>query len=152
MKRGEVWWADMPQPTASEPGFRRPVLILQSDDFNRSRINTIIAAVITSNTKLAAAPGNVFLSKRSVKLGRESVVNVSQIVTLDRSFLTERSGRLSAPKIREVEEGIRLVLALNKRICLSPRSHCVKITGRVSSLASEVRGRLYLKWAAYGRK
>jgi len=112
MKRGEVWWADMPQPTASEPGFRRPVLILQSDDFNRSRINTIIAAVITSNTKLAAAPGNVFLSKRSVKLGRESVVNVSQIVTLDRSFLTERSGRLSAPKIREVEEGIRLVLAL----------------------------------------
>jgi len=95
MKRGEVWWADMPQPTASEPGFRRPVLILQSDDFNRSRINTIIAAVITSNTKLAAAPGNVFLSKRSVKLGRPG-----------------RSGRLSAPKIREVEEGIRLVLAL----------------------------------------
>ncbi len=112
MKRGEVWWADMNGPTASEPGFRRPVFILQSDDFNRSRINTIIAAVITSNTKLAAAPGNVFLSKRSVKLGRESVVNVSQIVTLDRSFLTERLGRLSAPKIREVEEGIRLVLAL----------------------------------------
>ncbi len=112
MKRGEVWWADLPEPTASEPGFRRPVLILQSDDFNSSRINTIIAAAITSNTKLAVAPGNVFLSKGSVKLGRESVVNVSQIVTLDKSFLTERVGRLAAPKFREVEEGIRLVLAL----------------------------------------
>ena len=69
MKRGEVWWADLPEPTASEPGFRRPVLILQSDDFNSSRINTIIAAAITTNTKLAVAPGNVFLSKGSVKLG-----------------------------------------------------------------------------------
>ena len=112
MKRGEVWWADLPEPSASEPGFRRPVLILQSDDFNRSRINTVVAAAITSNTKLAAAPGNVTLSKRSVNLGRESVVNVSQIVTLDKSFLTERVGRLRGAKLREVEEGVRLVLAL----------------------------------------
>lgn len=71
MKRGEVWWADLPEPTASEPGFRRTALILQSDHFNCSRINTIIAAAITSNIKLAEAPGNVILSKRSVKLGRE---------------------------------------------------------------------------------
>ena len=112
MKRGEVWWADLPEPTASEPGFRRPVLILQSDDFNRSRINTVVAAAITSNTRLAAAPGNVTLAKRSVNLGRESVVNVSQIVTLDKSFLSERLGRLQGAKLREVEEGIRLVLAL----------------------------------------
>ena len=112
MKRGEVWWADLPEPAASEPGFRRPVLILQSDDFNRSRINTVVAAAITSNTKLAVAPGNVTLSKRSVNLGRESVVNVSQIVTLDKSFLTERVGRLQGAKLREVEEGVRLVLAL----------------------------------------
>lgn len=107
-----MWWADLLEPTASEPGFRRPVLILQSDQFNRSRINTVVVAVITSNTRLAAAPGNVALPKRSVKLGRESVVNVSQIVTLDKSFLSERVSRLPAPKLREVEEGVRLVLAL----------------------------------------
>jgi mRNA interferase MazF len=112
MKRGEVWWADLPEPVASEPGFRRPVLILQSDEFNRSHINTVVAVAITSNTKLAAAPGNVSLPKRSVNLGRESVVNVSQIVTLDKSFLSQRVSRLSAPKFREVEEGIRLILAL----------------------------------------
>jgi mRNA interferase MazF len=112
MKRGEVWWAELPEPSASEPGFRRPVLILQSDEFNRSRINTVVAAAITSNMKLAGAPGNVSLSKRSANLGRKSVVNVSQIVTLDKSFLRKRVGRLQDPKLREVEEGIRLVLAL----------------------------------------
>lgn len=112
MKRGELWWADLPEPAGSEPGFRRPVLILQSDDFNRSRIKTVVCAAITSNTNLAAAPGNVLLSKRSVNLGRESVVNVSQIVTLDKSFLGERVGKLQAAKLREVDEGVRLVLAL----------------------------------------
>ena len=112
MKRGEVWWAELPDPIASEPGFRRPVLILQSDEFNLSRINTVVAAAITSNMKLAAAPGNVSLSKRSANLGRESVVNVSQIITLDKSFLCARVGRLQDPKLREVEEGVRLVLAL----------------------------------------
>ncbi len=112
MKRGEVWWAELPKPAASEPGFRRPVFILQSDQFNRSRINTVVAVAITSNMNLAASPGNVSLSKRSANLGRESVVNVSQIITLDKSFLCERIGRLRDPKIREVEEGVRLVLAL----------------------------------------
>lgn len=87
-------------------------MILQSDDFNRSRINTVVVAAITTNKKLAAAPGNVTLSKRSVNLGRESVVNVSQIVTLDKSFLAGRVGKLQGPKLREVEEGVRLVLAL----------------------------------------
>lgn len=112
MKRGEVWWADLPEPSGSEPGFRRPVLILQSDEFNRSRINTVVAAAITSNMRLSAAPGNVSLSKRSANLGRESVVNVSQIVTLDKSFLIDRVGKLPAAKLREVDEGVRLVLAL----------------------------------------
>lgn len=112
MKRGEIWLAGLTDPRKSEPGFSRPVLILQSDEFNRSRINTVIAAAITSNTKLAAAPGNVLLSKRSINLGRESVVNVSQIVTLDKSFLSERVGKLQPQKLREVDEGVRLVLAL----------------------------------------
>lgn len=112
MKRGEVWWAELPEPTASEPGFKRPVLIIQSNQFNRSRINTVVAAAITSNMKLANAPGNVFLSNRAVNLGRESVVNISQIVTLDKSFLRERVGKLNDSKLREVEEGIRLVLTL----------------------------------------
>jgi len=112
MRRGEVWWAELPDPGASEPGFRRPVLILQANAFNRSRINTVVVASITSNIKLAAAPGNVALSRRSANLGRESVVNISQIVTLDKSFLRERAGKLQDRKLREVEEGVRLILSL----------------------------------------
>ena len=112
MKRGEVWWADMPEPTASEPGFRRPVLIIQSNEFNQSRISTIITAVISSNMKLGKAPGNVTLPKKSIGLNRESVVNVSQLITLDKSFLTDRVGKISSTKIQEVDEGVRLVLAI----------------------------------------
>lgn len=112
MRRGEVWWADLPEPAGSEPGFRRPVLIIQADEFNRSHIRTVIAAAITSNVSLAAAPGNVALAKRSVRLGRESVINVSQVVTLDKRFLTERVGRVPERKLREVEDGLRLVFAL----------------------------------------
>jgi len=112
MKRGEVWWADMPEPAASEPGFRRPVLIIQSDQFNRSRISTVVAAAITSNIKLGMAPGNVTLSKKAVGLDRESVVNVSQLITLDRSFLNDRAGKICGAKMQEVDEGVRLVLAL----------------------------------------
>ena len=112
MRRGEVWWADLPESSGSEPGFRRPVVVIQADEFNRSRIRTIIAAAITSNVALAQAPGNVVLSQQSIGLGRASVVNVSQIVTLDKRFLTERVGRLSARKLQEVEDGIRVALAL----------------------------------------
>ena len=112
MRRGEVWWADLPRPAGSEPGFRRPVLIVQADEFNRSRIGTVIAAAITSNLSLAAAPGNVTLTKRSVGLDRESVVNISQVITLDKTYLTERVGRLPERKLREVEDGLRLVFAL----------------------------------------
>jgi len=112
MRRGEIWWADLPEPAGSAPGFRRPVLIVQADEFNRSNIRTVIAAVITSNISLAGAPGNVTLSKRSTGLNKESVANVSQIITLDKSFLTKRVGRLSGEKLKAVEEGLRLVFAL----------------------------------------
>lgn len=112
IKRGEIWWASLPEPAGSEPGFRRPVLIVQADEFNRSRIRTVIAAAITSNMNLAKAPGNVSLPKRSAGLDRDSVINMSQIVTLDRAFLTKRVGTLAREKLCEVDNGLRLVLAL----------------------------------------
>ena len=112
MKRGEIWWASLQKPVGSEPGYRHPVLIIQADAFNRSRINTVIAAVITSNVRLAQAPGNVRLPKQASGLKKESVVNVTQLITLDKSFLSERVGRITSCKQREVEEGLRLVLAL----------------------------------------
>jgi mRNA interferase MazF len=113
LKRGEVWWADLPEPGGSGPGYRRPVLIIQADAFNRSLIRTVIAAAITSNVALAAAPGNVALSKRSAGLTRDSVVNVSQILTLDKRFLTKRVGRVPESRLRQVEDGLRLVLSLS---------------------------------------
>ena len=112
IKHGEVWWANLPEPEGSMPGYRRPVAVIQSNEFNRSRIRTVIVAAITSNVKLSIAPGNVFLSKRSVGLSRESVVNVSQVLTLDKSFLTKKVGRLPKEKLLEVEDGLRLVFAI----------------------------------------
>ena len=112
MRRGEIWWADLPEPRGSEPGFRRPVLIVQDNAFNRSSINTVIVATISSNVFLANAPGNVRLTKRNTKLGKESVVNVSQIITLDKIFLSEKVGKLSAKLQEEVDEGLKLVFAL----------------------------------------
>lgn len=112
MRRGEIWWASLRAPRGSEPGYRRPVLVVQSDSFNASRIGTVICAVVTSNLRLGAAPGNVRLGRKAAGLPRESVVNVSQLVTLNRSALTERTGRLDAKRMLEVEEGLRLVLTL----------------------------------------
>ncbi len=112
MKRGEIWWAELPEPAGSGPGFRRPVLVVQSDDFNRSRIRTILGVAITSNLKLAAAPGNVSLPRRGTGLPRKSVINVSQIVTLDKDFITERAGHATDAVLRQVEDGLRLVLSL----------------------------------------
>ena len=94
MKLGEVWWASLPEPSGSGPGYRRPVVIVQCNDFNRSRIQTVIAAAVTSNLRLAAASGNVQLGKRSVGLNRVSVVNMSQRLTIDKRYLSERAGRL----------------------------------------------------------
>ena len=112
MRLGEVWWADLPSPAGSGPGYRRPVVVVQSDDFNLSRIQTVIVVAITSNMRLAAAPGNVAIGRRGTGLPRESVVNVSQLLTLDRRILTDKAGKLSAVKVREVQDGMRLVLAL----------------------------------------
>jgi mRNA interferase MazF len=112
VQRGEVWWADLPEPRRSEPGFRRPVLIIQADSFNRSRIRTVIVVVITGNLELADAPGNVFLPARSSGLPRDSVVNVSQVLTLDRDFLTAQVGTLAARLLGAVDAGLRFVLQL----------------------------------------
>ena len=112
ISRGEIWWADLPDPRGSEPGFKRPVLIVSSDAFNHSGIRTVLAAVITSSTALAAAPGNVMLSPEQSGLPRPSVVNVSQLITLDKTFLAEKVGRVSPSRRAELERGLRLVLAL----------------------------------------
>jgi mRNA interferase MazF len=112
VQRGEIWWASLPDPMRSEPGYRRPVLVIQSDDFNRSRIATVIALIITSNTKLAQAPGNVFLPQKLTGLPKDSVANVSQIVTVDRTFLTERTGVVAPGMMEQIEKGLRLVLHL----------------------------------------
>lgn len=113
MIRGEVWWVDLGIPFGSEPGFRRPVLIVQEDSFNQSKINTIIVVPMTTNLKLAEAPGNIFLSKKDTQLSRDSVVNVSQIVTIDRERFIERISKISVKNIKKVEEGIRLILSLD---------------------------------------
>ena len=112
MLRGEVWWAELGRPQGSGPGYRRPVLIIQSDTFNQSRIGTLVVATITSNVELADAPGNVRLSKKSTNLPRQSVVNVSQLVTVDRRFLLERIGQLTAAHLEAVDDGLRTVLSL----------------------------------------
>ncbi len=112
MKRGEIWWAALPKPSASEPGYKRPLLIVQSDDFNRSKIQTVITVVITTNLRLASAPGNVLLPRKISGLPRKSVVNVSQLITVDKSFLTKKAGDLPLEMLQEIEAGIRLVLSL----------------------------------------
>ncbi len=110
--RGTIWWAGLGEPSGSEPGFRRPVLIVQADAFNRSRIQTVIAVVLTSNVRLLDAPGNVLVPAQVSGLPRDSVANVSQVITLDRSALQELSGRLDAATLRRVDTGLRLVLDL----------------------------------------
>ena len=112
VKRGEIWWASLPEPAGSMPGYRRPVVIIQSNAFNRSRINTVLAVVITSNLRLANAPGNVYLSAQNTGLPQESVANISQVITVDRAFLTEQIGQLTSRQMQELEEGLRLVLSL----------------------------------------
>ena len=112
MKRGEIWWASLPEPSGSEPGYRRPVLVIQADEFNRSAIRTVLCAAITSNLNLANAPGNVRVSSRSSGLPKASVVNVSQLLTLDRKRLTERVKGMDAQSMTQVDEGLRLVMSL----------------------------------------
>ncbi|MBI3372639.1 MAG: type II toxin-antitoxin system PemK/MazF family toxin [Betaproteobacteria bacterium] len=112
MKRGEVWWADLPEPVGSGPGMRRPVVVVQSNPFNDSRVATVIVAVITSNLSLADAPGNVRISKSESGLSKPSVVNVSQVLTVDRELLTHRVKTLPGKIVSRIDEGLRLALAL----------------------------------------
>ena len=108
--QGDVWWAELPAPSGSEPGYRRPVVVVQSDAFNRSRIATVVCVPLTSSMRLADAPGNVLLRASETGLERDSVANVSQLVTLDREALTERVGALPAKKLELVLLGIDIVL------------------------------------------
>lgn len=112
MRRGEIWWASLPEPVGSGPGFRHPVLIVQSNPFNQSRIATIIVAVITSNLALADAPCNIRLSKTASGLSKASVINVSQVITIDRKLLTSRVAMLPTRTMRSVDESLKLVLGL----------------------------------------
>jgi mRNA interferase MazF len=110
ISQGEIWWADLPEPAGSGPGFRRPVVIVQGDALNRSRIATVVCVPLTSNVRWADAPGNVRLSPRLTGLPKESVANVSQIVTLDKTLLTARVGKLPRAKLYLVLSGIDIVL------------------------------------------
>ena len=111
-RRGEIWWAELPAPRGSEPGHRRPVVIVQSNPFNESRIQTVVVAAITSNLRLADAPGNVRLRPADSGLPKASVANVSQILTVGREFLAERAGSLPAAAMNRVADGLKLVLGL----------------------------------------
>lgn len=110
MQRREIWWATLPPPIGSQPGGRRPVLILQSDFFNHSRINTVVIAAITSNPKHANEPGNVFLPMTDTGLSRDSIVNISQMSAVNKWFLTEYIATLPEALMVEVEDGIKLLL------------------------------------------
>lgn len=110
--RGEIWWASLPEPIGSSPGFRRPVLVVQSDSFNQSKIQTVVVVVITKNLELAKAPGNVMITARMSRLPVDSVVNVSQVITIDKILLTEFVSTVPNKKMEKIEEGLRLVLSL----------------------------------------
>ena len=110
--RGDVWWADLPDPVGSAPGFRRPAVVVQSDAFNRSRLTTVTVVILTSNLRLLDAPGNALVPARSSGLPRDSVANVSQVLTVDRTNLTERIRQLPSGVIHQIDDGLRLALGL----------------------------------------
>jgi len=112
VERGQVWWADLGEPGGSEPAWRRPILVVQSDAFNRSRIRTVVAVVLTANLRLVDAPGNVLVPAKISGLPKDSVANVSQVLTVDKDFLTDLVGRLKGRLLSDVETGLRLVLDL----------------------------------------
>ena len=108
--QGDVWWADLPEPVGSGPGFRRPVVVVQGDSLNRSRVSTAVCVPLTSNLRWAGAPGNVRLSSRDTGLPKDSVANVSAIVAIDRALLMERVGRVPRAKLGLILRGIDIVL------------------------------------------
>jgi mRNA interferase MazF len=110
ISQGDIWWADLAEPTGSEPGFRRPVIVIQCDAFNRSRISTVVCVPLTSNLRLADAPGNVALTAKTTGLPKDSVANVSGVIALDRGALTDLAGKLPDAKLELVLYGIDVVL------------------------------------------
>jgi len=111
-RRGEIWWTDFGQPFGSEPGYRRPALVVQTDPFNQSTIQTVILIPLTKTVELASAPGNVLCRPRDTGLPKASVVNVSQLTVVDKRRLLEKAGTLSGRLMKQVEDGMRLVLGL----------------------------------------
>jgi len=108
--QGHIYWADLPAPTGSGPGFRRPVLVVQGDALNRSRIRTVVCVPLTSNLRWAEAPGNVLLPAQATGLPKDSVANVSQIVAIDRSLLTQEVGKLSKRQLELIFVGLDIAL------------------------------------------
>ena len=110
IKQGDVYWIDLDEPKGSEPGFRRPYVVVQNNIFNKSRINTVIVCSLTSNVKRAGMPGNVLLKKGEANLQKESVVNVTQVSTVDRLELDEKIGSLSSTRVHQIIAGLKLVI------------------------------------------
>lgn len=110
INQGEIWWAELPEARGSEPGYRRPVVVVQGDAFNRSRIQTVVCVAISSNLRLAEAPGNIFLGTDETNLSKDSVANVSQVITLDRHYLTEKVHFLPKNLLDMILDGIMLVI------------------------------------------
>lgn len=110
ISQGEIWWADLPSPTGSGPGFRRPIVVIQGDALNQSRIGTVICVPLTSNLKWSDAPGNVVLAPKSTGLAKDSVANVSQILTIDRKLLTKCVGKISSARVQLILVGLDVVL------------------------------------------
>ncbi len=112
MMRGEIWWAKLPPPRGSEPGKTRPVVIIQADTFNKSAISTVICAVITSNTELSNAPANILIEKSDSGLEKTSVINFSQIFTIDKSYFTQLVTMLPKPVLSQVNRSIKMILEI----------------------------------------
>ena len=108
--QGEVYWAELPAPAGSGPGFRRPIIVVQGNALNRSRVATVVCVPLTSNLRWGDAPGNLLLSAKTTGLPKDSVANVSQIITLDRTLLGERVGRISRTKVNLLLSGVDVVL------------------------------------------
>ena len=112
IRRGDVWWADLGEPRGSEPGYRRPIAVVQSDAFNRSRLATVVAVVLTSNLRLVDAPGNVLIPGKAAGLAKDSVANVSRLITVDRHHLDERVGRVPSRFMAAIDAGLKILLNL----------------------------------------
>lgn len=110
IRQGDIFWVDLGTPSGSAPGYTHPHLVMQNDLFNQSKINTVVVCALTSNLKRAKAPGNVLLSKGEANLKKQSVVNISQIVTVDKADLIEKIGTLSSARVSQIIEGIRLLI------------------------------------------